>query len=117
MSFLHGDLKEKILVEISKLMEVDEEDCISLKKKTHESSSECQAIQYQMVEELESSGYIGSQVDSWSKKISLGVVFMVTYADDFLTTGIILEVIEPFEIRLCSENWGLIDQLFKLQDC
>ena len=83
-AFLHGDLKEKIFMEIPQGMDADKEDCSSLNKTIYGQDQSARQFYSKSVEVLKSCGFKGSEIDPclWTKHSSLGMVMMAIYIND-----------------------------------
>jgi hypothetical protein len=106
--FLHGDLKEKIFMEVPEGMDASKEDCLSLNKTMHSLVQSARKFYIKSVEALKSCVFTVSEVDPclWTKHSLLGMVMIAIYVDDCLTIGT-EEAIEKVINALKEHNFGL----------
>jgi Reverse transcriptase (RNA-dependent DNA polymerase) len=101
-TFLHGDLKEETFMDIPPGMEVDKDECLTLKKTICGLVKSAIQFYVKLVEALKSCGFKESQIDPclWINNTSSGIILMAIYVDDCLTIGTdeaINEVIESLK--------------------
>jgi hypothetical protein len=74
-SFLHGNLKDEIFMEIPGGMDAAQEECLSLNKTMYYLVQSARQFYIKLVEALKSCGFKGSQVDTFCGKIIVHLIW------------------------------------------
>jgi hypothetical protein len=88
-AFLHGNLKEKIYMEIPKGMEAHENECLILKETIYGLVQSTIEFYKKLVLALKGCGFQGTSVNPclWTKYTEHGIVFVGVYINDCLVIG------------------------------
>jgi Reverse transcriptase (RNA-dependent DNA polymerase) len=107
-SFLHGNLKETIYMEMPKGMEASIDECLILNKTIYGLVQSAREFYNKLVSALKDCGFQGSLVDPclWIQHSNQGIVIIAIYVNDCLIIGDDSKINEVIE-ELKGYNFGL----------